>query len=100
MLWDLRVPFFLSTFITMAPTSPRATAIYSRPGCPFCTKIKEVYKSKGWGYSEYVLGTNFTKEQFYAEFGQGSTFPQVIIGGRKMGGCTETVKYLREQQLL
>jgi len=80
--------------------APRSTAIYTRSGCPFCTKIKEVYKSKGWSYSEYTLGTNFTKEQFYKEFGQGATFPQVIIGGRKMGGCTETVKYLREQQLL
>ena len=83
----------------MAPTSPRATAIYSRPGCPFCTKIKEVYKSKGWGYSEYVLGTHFTKEQFYAEFGQGSTFHPVIIVGRKMSGCTETVTYLREPHI-
>jgi len=100
MLWDPSGSLFFSLlFITMA-SAPRSTAIYSRPGCPFCTKIKEVYKSKGWSYSEYVLGTNFTREQFYAEFGQNSTFPQVIIGGRKMGGCTETVKYLREQQLL
>lgn len=80
--------------------SPKNTAIYTRTGCPYCTKIKEVYKSKGWMYAEYVLGTNFTREQFYKEFGPGSTFPQVIIGGRKTGGATETVKYLREQKLL
>jgi len=30
------------------------------------------------------------------EFGMAATFPQVIIAGHKMGGCTETVKYLRE----
>ena len=79
---------------------PGATAIYTRAGCPFCTKIKEVYKSKGWSYSEFVLDTNFTREQFYAEFGRGSTFPQVIIAGHKMGGCTETVKYRRENTYL
>tara|TARA_B100000003_G_C10866882_1_gene345373 strand:- start:748 stop:999 length:252 start_codon:yes stop_codon:yes gene_type:complete len=72
------------------------TAIYTRDGCPFCTKIKEVYKSQGWDYAEYTLNRNFTREQFYEEFGAGSTFPQVIIAGHKIGGCTETVKYLRE----
>jgi len=55
---------------------------------------------KGWSYAEYVLDTNFTREQFYEEFGRGSTFPQVIIAGHKMGGCTETMKYLRENTYL
>ena len=48
---------------------PGNTAIYTRDGCPYCTKIKEVYKSKGWVYAEYKLNTNFTREQFYNEFG-------------------------------
>ena len=76
------------------------TAIYTRNGCAFCTKIKEVYKSKGWGFAEYKLDVNFTRQQFQQEFGQGATFPQVIIAGDKMGGGTETVKYLRENQYL
>ena len=79
---------------------PGNTAIYTRDGCPYCTKIKEVYKSKGWVYAEYKLNSNFTREQFYREFGNGATFPQVIISGHKMGGCTETVKYLRENTYL
>jgi len=79
---------------------PGNTAIYTRDGCPYCTKIKEVYKSKGWVYAEYKLNTNFTREQFYTEFGNGATFPQLIYSGHKMGGCTETVKYLRENTYL
>ena len=75
---------------------PGNTAIYTRPGCGFCTKIKEVYKSKGWAFAEYVLNVNFTMEQLKQEFAQTATFPQVIIQGQKMGGCTETIKYLRE----
>ena len=71
-------------------------AIYTREGCGFCTKIKEVYKSKGWSFAEYKLDVNFTREQFKQEFGMAATFPQVIIAGHKMGGCTEPVKYLRE----
>ncbi len=81
-------------------TTPGQTAIYTRNGCPYCTKIKEVYKSKGWAFAEFALGVNFTREQFYSEFGRGATFPQVIIKGQKKGGCTETVKYLRESKLL
>ena len=74
------------------------TAIYTRNGCAFCTKIKEVYKSKGWGFAEYKLNVNFTREQFKQEFGHTATFPQVIINGQKKGGCTETIKYLRENK--
>jgi len=80
--------------------TPSHTAIYTRPGCPYCTKIKEVYNMNGWSFAEYVLNTNFTRDQFYAEFGQRATFPQVIVGGRKVGGCTEAVKFLRENKYL
>ena len=79
---------------------PGNTAIYTRDGCPYCTKIKEVYKSKGWVYAEYKLNTNFTREQFYTEFGNGATFPQILINGVKKGGCTETISYLREGNYL
>ena len=45
--------------------------IYTRPGCPYCTKIKQVLGAKGFQYKEAVLGTDFNRDQFYAEFGQG-----------------------------
>ena len=90
--------FILLLHIAMA--KPGNTAIYTRPGCPFCTKIKEVYRMKGYSFAEFTLSVNFTREQFYEQFGRGATFPQVLINGHKMGGCTETVKYLRENNLL
>ena len=43
----------------------------------------------------YLTGNKLTRKQ-KKEFGQAATFPQVIIAGHKMGGCTETIKYLRE----
>jgi glutaredoxin len=48
----------------------------------------------------YKLGNQFTREEFYAEFGQGSTFPQVIADDKHLGGCSDTVKYLQEQKLV
>ena len=43
----------------------------------------------------------FAREDFYAEFGIGSTFPQVVMNDTEhLGGCTDTVKYLKEQNLV
>jgi glutaredoxin len=40
-------------------------------------------------------------KDFYSEFGEGSTFPQVILNDQQhLGGCTDTVKYLKEQNLV
>ena len=80
--------------------NPGGTVIYTRSGCPYCTKIKEVYKTMGWVYTEYALGQQFTREQFKQEFGQTATFPQILINGVKKGGCTETISYLREGNYL
>jgi len=48
----------------------------------------------------YTLGEDFTREEFYAEFGEGTTFPQVIVDDKKIGGCNDTVSFLKEQQLV
>ena len=74
--------------------------IYTRSGCPYCTKIKQVLEGKNYNYREYKLGVDFERNAFYTQFGKGSTFPQVVLGGANLGGCTETVKYLRENNLV
>ena len=47
-----------------------------------------------------TLGDQFDKKSFYGEFGEGSTFPQVVVDGKKLGGCTDTIKYLKEHQVI
>jgi glutaredoxin len=75
--------------------------VYSKHGCPYCTKIKQVLELANLEHVVYTLGENFDREGFYAEFGQGSTFPQVILNDQEhLGGCTETVQYLKEQKLV
>jgi glutaredoxin len=48
----------------------------------------------------YTLDKDFTREEFYAEFGEGSTFPQVICNDKKLGGCVDTIKFLKENQIV
>ena len=74
--------------------------VYTRSGCPYCTKIKQVLEGKKLKYKEYLLDRDFDPTAFYSKFGNGSTFPQVLLNQTKLGGCTDTVKYLRENNLL
>ena len=75
--------------------------IYSKDGCPYCTKVKQVLELSNLEHVVYTLGTDFDREGFYSEFGVGSTFPQVILNDQEhLGGCTDTVKYLKEQNLV
>ncbi len=75
--------------------------IYSKDGCPFCTKIQQVMQLVELQHVIYKLNRDFTREEFYDRFGQGSTFPQVVLDDeRNLGGCTETVKYLQEKNVI
>ena len=48
----------------------------------------------------YNLDEHFDRASFYEEFGFGSTFPQVICNGNKLGGSVETIKFLKEKQII
>tara|TARA_Y100001973_G_C5190276_1_gene330539 strand:+ start:455 stop:691 length:237 start_codon:yes stop_codon:yes gene_type:complete len=74
--------------------------VYTKEGCPYCSSILQILLGKDLAFTEYKLDDNFTREEFYAEFGKGSTFPQVVMDGKKLGGCMDSVKYLREERII
>ena len=74
--------------------------IYSKDGCPYCEKIEEVMKLAKLSHVIYKLDEHFNKDGFYGQFGEGSTFPQVVLNGDNLGGCTDTVKYLKERSIV
>lgn len=74
--------------------------VYSKEGCPYCEKVKKVLELTNLNFVVYTLDTHFTREEFYSEFGNNSTFPQVICDDKKLGGCTDTVKYLKENNIV
>lgn len=73
--------------------------IYTKKGCTYCQTFINVAEYSELEYVVYELGKDFTKEQFYSEFGEGATFPQVVQGDKLLGGCVESIKALREQEL-
>ena len=74
--------------------------VYSKEGCPFCQKFKQVLEIEGLPSLILDLNTDFSYDEFYELFGEGSTFPQVIVNGKKLGGCVQTVEYLQEKNLV
>ena len=75
-------------------------SVYSKENCPYCYKIKTVLDLTGTEYEIYTLGEDFDRQEFYDKFGEGSTFPQVICDDKKLGGCVDTIKFLRERQVI
>ena len=74
--------------------------VYSKEDCPYCTRIKMVLELTGSNFVVYNLNEDFTKEQFYSEFGEDSTFPQVVCDSQKLGGSVETIQYLKENSVI
>ncbi len=74
--------------------------VYSKENCPYCTKVKQVLELTNQQFVVYTLDLDFSREDFYSEFGQGSTFPQVIVDDKKIGGSVDTVKYLQENKVI
>ena len=74
--------------------------VYSKDGCPYCSKVVQVLKLAGLNHRVYKLDEDFDRESFYGQFGNGSTFPQVVIDSTNLGGCSETVQYLKEKKLV
>ncbi len=74
--------------------------IYSKDGCQYCDKIEQLMQFTEVKYVVYKLDRDFTQEAFLEEYGEGATFPQITYNGKKIGGCQETIAFLREQKHL
>ena len=74
--------------------------VYTMDGCYYCEKVQEVLRESGQKFVTYKIDKDFTRDSFYGEFGEGATFPQVVVDGNKIGGASATVKYLKENKLV
>jgi len=81
--------------------------IYTRPGCSYCDRAKELLNHKRITYQEQQLNVDFTREILNEKFSTAKTYPVIVIDGFYIGGFNElqtiiehqsrdTKKYLRE----
>jgi glutaredoxin 1 len=71
--------------------------VYSKDGCSYCVRAKQLLTNKKISYKEYKLGEDGIDRAFIQEkVGKPiSTVPQIFIDGNHIGGYTELEKYLR-----
>ena len=70
-------------------TAPKVE-IYTKFGCPYCTRAKALLDSKGVAYEEYdvTMGGPKTTEMRDRVPGA-STVPQILIDGQAIGGSDD-----------
>ncbi len=92
-------PFEVSDADTMlshiAPHAgrPLDVTVFSREGCPFCSRAKGMLSRAGIRFEELVLNRDYTEATLRA-VSRRSTVPQVFINGEYIGGCEEVETYL------
>lgn len=70
--------------------------IWGKPLCPSCTKAKYFCEQNHLKYVYKELGKDFTREEVLAEFPTARTFPQIIVGGNKVGGYEQMISYVED----
>jgi glutaredoxin len=64
-----------------------------------CNRMASLLKNLGGEFLEYRLGTHFTKDAFYGEFGEEATFPQITVGYKHIGSMHDTLKWMKHRGL-
>ena len=77
--------------------SPMAEiTIYTRQGCGYCSAAKRLLGQKGVEYEEFDATVTPNKRAEMIQRSGRSTFPQIFIDGKHIGGCDDL--YALEQR--
>jgi len=64
--------------------------IYTKWGCPYCTRAKGLLGSKGADFTEYDVTMGGPKKAEMLQRAPGrNTVPQIFIGGKHIGGSDD-----------
>lgn len=63
--------------------------IYTRDYCGYCTRAKALLASKGADVVEYRAGDDPDKRREMIQRSNGTTYPQIFINGRHVGGSDD-----------
>ncbi|MCC4266034.1 glutathione peroxidase [Oceanimonas baumannii] len=80
-------------YINPEAAKPSAITVFSKPGCPFCTRAKQMLLDRKMRYEEVIIGQDATSISLKAVSGR-STVPQIFIDGRHIGGSDELAELL------
>jgi glutaredoxin 3 len=74
--------------------------IYTKFGCPYCARAKQLLGEKGVQYQEFEINSEPGKRDEMMERASGRhTVPQVFIDGRHVGGSDDLADLERKGEL-
>ena len=79
-------------YINPGAAKPKAVSLFTKVGCPFCARAKDMLKHNGIDYEEIVLGKDASTRTLKAVTGA-TTVPQVFIDGKLIGGSEALEAY-------
>lgn len=69
--------------------------VYSKPGCGYCDMAKDALSKRGLQYTEHVVGSTISREDFIKKFHGVKTVPQITIDEKHVGGYTDLVEWMK-----
>ena len=84
------------SYINPQAVKPNLVSLFTKVGCPFCARAKQMLKERSIDYEEIVLGDGVTTRSLRAVSGA-TTVPQVFIDGKLIGGSEALAAYLGEK---
>ncbi|MEM6712657.1 MAG: glutaredoxin 3 [Pseudomonadota bacterium] len=67
-----------------------AVTIYTRAMCGYCSRAKYLFEKKGVAFVEHDATMKpKVKAEMVAKSGGATTFPQIFIGEKHVGGCDD-----------
>ena len=73
--------------------------IYTRPFCGYCARALRLLQDKGVPFTEIEAGMDPAKRREMMERSGRSTFPQIFVGDRHIGGCDDMMALERAGKL-
>ena len=73
--------------------------IYTKPYCPYCIAAVDLLEKKGVEFTEIVASRDMEKRREMMERSGRSTFPQIFVGDKHIGGCDDMMALERRGEL-
>ncbi len=73
--------------------------IYTRPYCGYCARAVSLLEQKGVAFTEIEAGFDPEKRAEMMQRSGRTTFPQIFIDGRHIGGCDDIMDLERQGKL-
>lgn len=75
---------------------PKRVSLFTKPGCPHCSRAKAALSDNGYTYEEITLGDNGVSYSSLVAVTGAGTVPQVFIEGEHIGGADDLEAWLKK----